>query len=65
MNDDLTEAVQRLREMVEGVEADLRMANAGPGYPPPHLLRDASGRYILMDAYAALVSGLAAIEATR
>lgn len=47
------EALARLQYIIADVEADLAHLECRP-----ELMRDASGRYILLDAYAALVMAL-------
>jgi hypothetical protein len=53
------EALARLERIVERVEADLS------GYESPELVRGSNGSYVLLDAYAALVMGYAAIGPER
>lgn len=57
----LQHAMDRLESIVESVEE--RLLEQMPYLDVPiEKVRDASGRYILMDAYTALVNGYAALE---
>ncbi|HMM95332.1 hypothetical protein [Phycicoccus sp.] len=58
-------ATKRLADTVAEVEAELARRAEQPPHTPPHLQQDATGRYILVDAYAALVTGYAALERSR
>jgi len=63
----LTHAVDRLAACVEAAEADLqrRAAASRPFDFAPEQLVDANGRYLLLDAYTALVGALVAMEGQR
>lgn len=65
-HDPLLTAVAALQRTVDGVEADLLARYAQqPAAAHPDLVRDTTGRYILLDARAALVNGYAALNAAH
>ena len=61
----LQRATKSLSDTVAAVEAELARKAEQPPHVPPELQQDPSGRYILLDAYAALVNGYAALERGR
>lgn len=66
MSERLAHAVDRLAACVDAAEADLRQRAVShfAGIAPEQML-DANGRYLLLDAYAALVGALVAMEGNR
>lgn len=65
MSDTLAFLIANLERLINDVRHEL--SNIPPGLPP-ELAKDANGRYILLDAYAALgqlYAALAALDSTR
>jgi hypothetical protein len=61
VTDQPADPIGRLEDVVAAVEDDLaRRGRTNPTTPPSELAQDANGRYILLDAYAALAAAHAA-----
>jgi hypothetical protein len=70
VSDELRQAVDALAYSLRAAEADLRMSLTTRGADAAaagavEQCKDLNGRYLLLDARAAYVTGLAALEATR